>query len=222
MMNHINKKVESILFDLDGTLLDTAPDMAYTLNQLRQRYELPALPFITIRPHVGHGSKALLKLGFDIEEPHDSYLTLQNEFLALYDQYLLNSPQLFPEMDQVLLHLNKKNIPWGIVTNRPTHYTHQLLKFFELDKKAACIVCGDTLPTRKPHPGTILYACEQLQFSPASCIYIGDAETDVIASKAAGMRSLIALYGYIHEKENPLIWQADGVINKPSEIIHWL
>jgi 2-phosphoglycolate phosphatase len=218
----MNNIIKSILFDLDGTLLDTAPDMADTLNQLRYRYHLPPLAFNAIRPYVGHGSKALLKLGFEIEETHDSYLTLQNEFLELYEKYLLNSPQLFPEIENVLLYLNKKKLPWGVVTNRPTQFTHQLLKNFGLDKKAACIVCGDTLPTRKPHPGTLLHACEQLQLSPASCLYVGDAETDVIASKAAGMRSLVALYGYIHEEEDPLMWQADGLINMPSEIIGWL
>ena len=216
------KTIQGVLFDLDGTLLDTAPDMAYALNAQRQRHGLPHLPFAAIRPLVGYGSKALLQLGFEIEETHAAYPDLLNEFLQLYEQHLIDATQLFPEIEQVLAYLAQINLPWGIVTNKPSKFVHHLLKKFELDKQAACVVCGDTLSTRKPHPGTILHACEQLQLSPASCLYVGDASIDVTASKSAGTQSLVALYGYIHENENPLSWPADGYIHRPSEIISWL
>lgn len=214
--------VQSILFDLDGTLLDTAPDMAYALNQQRKIHGLSALPFSTIRPHVGYGSKAILDIGFQIDDTHPLYPSLLNEFFMLYEKHLIGSTQLFPEMEIVLKHLEDQQLPWGIVTNKPARFTYSLLKALNLDKRAGCIVCGDTLSTRKPHPDTILYACDQLKQSPNDCLYVGDASTDVMASKSAGTRSLVALYGYIHKNEDPFSWQADGYIEKPSDIISWL
>jgi len=214
--------IKCILFDLDGTLLDTAPDMAFALNQQRNKHGLPELPYSLIRPHVGYGSKAILNVGFEISDDHPTYSTLLTEFLMLYEEYLLNSTELFPQMDKVLSYIEALKLPWGIVTNKPFRFTHQLLKFLRLDKRAACVICGDTLPTRKPDPATLLHACQQLQMNPSHCLYIGDAAIDVLASKSAGIRSLVALYGYIHQTEDPFTWQADGYINNPIEIIEWL
>jgi phosphoglycolate phosphatase len=125
-------------------------------------------------------------------------------------------------MKIVLKHLEDRQLPWGIVTNKPARFACRLLNALHLDQRAACIVCGDTLATRKPHPGTILHACDQVKQSPNDCLYVGDAAIDVIASKSAGVRSLVALYGYIHEKEDPFSWKADGYIAKPDDIISWL
>ena len=216
------KNIETVLFDLDGTLLDTAPDMAYALNQQRHKHGLPELELSFIRPLIGVGSRALLRLAFDIDEKHQEYPRLVDEFFSLYQTHLARSTQLFPEMDRVLSYLEKKKIPWGIVTNRLNRFTHDLLKTLQLDKRAACVVCGDDLPKHKPHPDTILLACNQLRQHPEKCVYIGDNSVDVIASKSAGTKSLVALYGYLQENDDPFSWQADGYLPNPLAILDWV
>lgn len=211
-----------VLFDLDGTLLDTAPDMAAALNQLRAQHQLAALPLSIIRPAVGYGSKALLKVGFNMDESHIDYPLFLEDFLMMYENHLAIKTVLFPEMEKVLQHLEEKNIPWGIVTNKPSRFTYDLLKALKLHDRAACIICGDTLAKRKPDPDQILHACELLKQQPDHCLYVGDTVVDVIASKTAGTKSLVALYGYINTDEDPYAWQADGYISKPIEMIEWL
>ena len=216
------RKIDTVLFDLDGTLLDTAPDMALALNMLRNQHGLADLPLSVIRPSVGYGSRALLKLGFNIDETHEKYPKLLEEFFAAYDKCLALSTALFPEMSSVLSHFDEKNIPWGIVTNKPARFTHGLLDALDLTQRCAVIICGDTLNNRKPHPEPILHACKLLQRAPETTLYIGDTITDVQASKAAGTRSLVALYGYIGAEEDPYTWEADGYIEKAGEIIPWI
>ena len=214
--------VTMVLFDLDGTLLDTAPDMAHALNSLRDEHDLPHLSLDAIRPHVGYGSKALLKLGFNADEQDAQYASLLSTFFSNYEKCLARSTVLFPGMSEVLTHLEDSNIPWGIVTNKPARFTHDLLDALDLSRRSDCTICGDTLEKRKPHPEPILYACHLLQQPPANTVYIGDAPTDIIASKAAGVRSLAALYGYISKDEDPYAWKADGYIKTPTDIISWL
>lgn len=217
-MNAIN----AVLFDLDGTLLDTAPDLVYTINQLRQEHHLPPLPLETIRPIVSLGSKAMVKLALGIEESHPEFSKIREYFLAIYQDNLALSTQFFPDVEKVLIHLEENNIPWGIVTNKLTRHTSALLKALSLYHRPACIICGDSLSTFKPDPAPILHACKLIEKSPSNCLYVGDCATDVIASKAAGTQSLVALYGYIGAEEDPYAWEADGYINKPIEIIDWL
>lgn len=214
--------IQSVLFDLDGTLIDTAPDMAHALNQLRLKHHLIELPLDAIRPLIGYGSKALLKLGFDVEDSDSRYPELLHDFFNLYQAHLANSTQLFPDMDNVLHFLEQQHIPWGIVTNKPFRFTIDILKALKLEQRAACVICGDTLTKRKPDPDSILHACELLQLDPRSCLYVGDTLVDVTASKAAGTKSLVALYGYIGAEEDPYAWHADGYINKPDDIINWI
>lgn len=215
-------KVNTILFDLDGTLLDTAPDLAGALNQLRINHHLTELPLPVIRPTVGYGSRAMLKLGFNVDENHPRYTSLLEEFLALYQVQLTKQTKLFPKMEQVLKHLEDQHIPWGIVTNKPSRFTFDLLKALKLEHRAACIICGDSLSKRKPDPDQILHACQLLKQEPSTCLYVGDTSIDVIASKAAGTKSLVALYGYISHDEDPYSWKADGYVQEPIEIIDWL
>ncbi len=214
--------VRSVLFDLDGTLLDTAPDLIFALNQLRLKRNLPELPLSAIRSIANLGSKAMIKHAFGIEETHPEFLHLRQEFLDAYQQHVASLTSFFPGMDQVLADLDQRKIPWGIVTNKPTKPAVALLQFLKFDHRPGCLVCGDSLSTYKPHPAPILHACKLLKQNPADCLYIGDAATDVEASKAAGTKSLVALYGYIHEQENPLDWQADGYVREPLEILDWL
>ncbi len=216
------RKIDSVLFDLDGTLLDTAPDMVHALNIVRQEYGMPELELRLIRPYVGHGAKMLLKLGFGVDETSHDYSILLEKLLNAYDECLTRSTILFPQMSAVLDHLEAKNIPWGIVTNKPARFTLNTLHALDLSRRSGCIICGDTLTNRKPHPEPILHACNILQRSPATTLYVGDAATDVIASKAAGTKSLVALYGYIGAEEDPYDWKADGYIKNPAEIIDWL
>ena len=214
--------ITTILFDLDGTLLDTAPDMAFALNKLRAANHLPDLPLSIIRPHVGYGSKALLNVGFDVNENDPRYPSLLEAFFNLYQTHLADSTQLFAGMENVLNHLDNLSMPWGIVTNKPERFTLDILKKLNLLERTACVICGDSLAKRKPDPDPILHACELIQQEPMKCLYVGDTEIDVIASKAAGTQSLVALYGYIGTEEDPAKWQADGYVHSPHEIIHYL
>jgi len=213
---------KTILFDLDGTLLDTAPDLTYALNLLRKDQQLPELPNSDIRSIANLGSRAMLKHAFDIDHDHPDFLPLREKFLNIYQKHIANSTRFFPAIERVLLHLDENHIPWGIVTNKPTEPTLRLLKTLQYDHRPACIVCGDTLEYAKPSPEPVLHALWLMQAEPKQCLFIGDAQTDVIAGKAAGVRSLVALYGYIGGHEDPMSWEADGYIHKPEDILEWV
>ncbi len=213
--------IHAVLFDLDGTLLDTAPDLLQALNRLRQKFNLSPLPLHVMHALTSSGSKAMVKHALNIDENNKDFAELRNEFLADYEKNIAHGTVFYPEMENVLLYLDQKKIPWGIVTNKLTKHTKALLQTLQFEQRPACVICGDTLPQSKPHPAPILYACELLQKKPENCLYVGDAATDVAASKAAGTRSLVALYGYTGS-DDPFSWQADGYIRHPTEILDWL
>lgn len=213
---------QAVLFDLDGTLMDTVPDILYAINLLRIQRNMPALLLSAVRPIANLGSKAMIKQLFGLEETSLEFNVLRNQLLAAYEQHLADSTQFFPNMEQVLAHLDSLRIPWGIVTNKLARHTLGLLKAMRIDHRAACIICGDSLPTAKPDPAPIRHACQLLQQDPKHCLYVGDAATDVIASKAAGTAPLVALYGYRQDHEDPYTWQADGYIHKPLDILNWI
>ena len=211
-----------VLFDLDGTLLDTAPDMAKALNRLRLEHGRPALAFGVIRPLVSHGSTGLLRLGFGLEPDEPGFDALRERFLALYSAELACDTRLFPGMVGVLDFLEAENIPWGIVTNKPGWLTVPLLKHLSLYSRCACIVSGDTIPHRKPHPAPLLHACRSIGIDPEQCVYIGDAERDIEAGRRAGMSTLIARYGYLDTTEQPENWGADRILDSPHDLGAWL
>lgn len=211
----------AVLFDLDGTLLDTAPDMAAAINALRAEHSLPPLPFASIRPFVSHGATALVRLGFP-QAPEAEFDVLRERFLSLYRGCLAEETQLFAGMAELLATLEQARIPWGIVTNKPTWLTEPLLEALQLRERAAALVCGDTFAERKPHPRPLLHAASQLAVAAQSCIYVGDAERDVRAARAAQMRALVARFGYIGPTDRIEEWQADGCIDAPLEILNWL
>lgn len=217
-MNSIN----AVLFDLDGTLLDTASDLGLALNHLLQEQHLPPLPIETIRPAAGSGCVGLLKLGMNIDPYDFRYPALSERLLNLYQHHLLDTTQFFPGIENTLDFLDKNAISWGVVTNKPARYTDQLIAHLQLDKRAACVISGDSLPNRKPHPEPLLHACRLLRQLPANCLYVGDSAIDIQACKAAGNPSLAALYGYIPAEEDPFTWGADGYIQHASEIIRWI
>lgn len=216
------KPKQAVLFDLDGTLFDTAPDLIAAINQVRTDNTLPILSLEELRPLVSLGSKALLKVALNMDETHPLYKKTREQFLDYYQKNLKVHTQFFPEVEMVLNYLDTHHIPWGIVTNKLTRHTTALLEAFAFTTRPACVVCGDSLPKAKPDPITILHACTLLNCIPEESIYVGDSEGDVIASKAAGTQSLVALYGYISKKEDPYAWQADGYIKSPSQLIEWL
>lgn len=214
--------IKAVLFDLDGTLLDTAHDLGLALNLVLDDEKLPTLPLDIIRPAAGSGCKGLLKLGMNMDSSDERYPRFSEKLLDYYQTNLIKNTTFFPGMEETLHFLEENNLPWGIVTNKPALYTNQLIAHLKLDKRAHCVISGDSLPNRKPHPEPLLHACNLLQIAPKNCLYIGDSAIDITASKAAGNPSLAALYGYIPAEENPLSWGADGYIHHPLEIIEWL
>lgn len=214
--------IKAVFFDLDGTLADTAPDLAAALNTLLREHGREPLPFPVIRPVVSHGGNALLRLGFGVEESHPEFPALRDRFLDIYQDQLHLDSHLFPGMAEVLTLIEESLRVWGIVTNKPEWLTRPLMARLGLETRAACIVSGDTVTPRKPHPAPLLHACRLTGVEPAAAIYIGDAERDITAGRAAGMRTLIALYGYLSTNDRPDRWQADGAVNAPGEILEWV
>jgi len=214
--------LRAVLFDLDGTLADTAPDLAYALNVALQEHGKAPLPFETIRPVVSHGGKALIKLGFGYEPEHPHYETVRARFLAIYADNIARETVLFPGMAELLATLEQSGLRWGVVTNKPSWLTDPLMQALALSSRAACIVSGDTTAHAKPHPEPMFHACRTAGVSPEQCLYIGDAERDIEAGRRAGMRTLVALFGYLLPDDQPLNWGADGMISTPLEALAWI
>jgi phosphoglycolate phosphatase len=210
-----------VLFDLDGTLLDTAPDMAGALNELRVLEGMTPLPFASLRQHVSHGSARLVSVGFGLEAG-DEYERLRLRFLDVYRARLASDTRPFDGMDHVLAAVESAGFAWGVVTNKPGWLTEPLLQALGLRGRCACVVSGDTLPVRKPHPAPLLHAAEALGLAPGDCTYVGDAERDIQAGRAAGMRTLVAAFGYLGDGDDPEAWGADGLLSRPLDLLGWL
>jgi 2-phosphoglycolate phosphatase len=215
-------KLNTVLFDLDGTLIDTAPDLVDALNRLLTRYDRPELAFTQARNTVSRGSMALVTLGFGSDLPEAELRNLQNEYLAVYAEGLCIASRPFDGMLPLLDELEAAKIAWGVVTNKPGWLTEPLLKQLGLHERAACIVSGDTLAVRKPDPAPLLHAAQLAQRKPQQCAYVGDDRRDVAAGKAAGMRTAVALYGYIENHENPHQWGADDMIDDIAHLRRWV
>ncbi|MEF3192987.1 MAG: phosphoglycolate phosphatase [Halothiobacillaceae bacterium] len=213
---------QAFLFDLDGTLVDTAPDMAGALNRLRAEHDLPELPYATIRPWVSHGAGALVKLGFGHDLEAERMEALRQRYLDIYAAQLCEDSALFPGMAEVLSALEAKGRAWGVVTNKPAFLTEPLLEGLGLRQRADCIVSGDTLPVRKPDPAPVRHACALLGLPEAACVMIGDAERDIVAARAAGCPSIAAAFGYLLEDDDPHAWGADAVVRHARELLAWI
>ena len=212
---------QGVLFDLDGTLLDTAVDMAGALNDLRNEEGLSPLPFATIRPHASHGSTAMVQIGFGLP-PGAAFEAMRQRFLDRYAARIALETRLFPGGEALLLALEVAGLKWGVVTNKPAYLTDPLMAAMDLTPRAACIVSGDTLPQRKPHPAPLLHGAAQAGLDPAACVYVGDAERDVQAALAAGMTALVAHFGYLADTDRPDTWGAHGSVHSMADIATWL
>ncbi len=212
----------AVLFDLDGTLADTAPDLAYVLNLQLRAHGCPELPVDALRPYVSAGARGMLRAGFGLEAGDAAYPVLRDEFLDLYERNLLRETQLFPGMAELLDGLEQRAIAWGIVTNKLERFTLPLVAALGLGARAGCVVGGDTTGRAKPFPDPLLEASRRLGVEPRECSYVGDDERDVQASHAAGMTPVVALYGYLGDGKPPREWGADAYIEHPLELLKLL
>jgi 2-phosphoglycolate phosphatase len=214
--------VEALLFDLDGTLIDSAPDLAGAANALREERGLAGLPLAVLRPWVGAGARGMLAAGLAIDPEHPEYLTLRDRFLALYEQRLLLHTRAFDGVAELLALLERRGLPWGIVTNKAERFTHPIHRGMPLLQSAKAVVGGDTTPHAKPHPAPLLEACRRLGVDPKACAYVGDDLRDIQAAHAAGMRSVAARWGYLGHGADVASWGAHLEADTPQALSDWL
>jgi len=211
--------IKAVLFDLDGTFADTAPDLAAALNHARASRHLPPLPLEVLRPQASHGSRGLLKVGLGIEPGDPGYDAIRDIFLDYYAKNICVKSRLFGDTEDLIAGLEQRGIKWGIVTNKPHRYTVPLMRALGYADRAACLVSGDSFAHSKPHPEPLLKACQLIGIGADECVYVGDDLRDMQAANAAGMRGIIANYGYISHDASVENWQAHGSIDKPTELL---
>jgi phosphoglycolate phosphatase len=214
--------LKAVLFDLDGTLIDSAPDLAAAANWLRGLHGLEPLPYEALRPMVGAGARGMVGTAFGVAPGDPRFEPLRDQFLARYAEVLLERTAVFEEMASLLQALEARRMPWGVVTNKAARFTEPVLRGLGLDARAAVVICGDTTPHAKPHPAPLLEAARRLGLSPAACAYVGDDARDIVAGKAAGMPTLAAAWGYLGQGSAVHEWGADAVLKSPADLLNWL
>jgi len=214
--------VAAVLFDLDGTLIDSAPDLGGAADDMRVARQLPSLPLEAYRPLAGAGARGMLKVAFGMEPDHPDFLTLREEFFSNYEQRLTANTRVFDKVPDLIGTLVQRGLRWGVVTNKSKRFTDPLTRMMPLFANASTIVSGDTTAYAKPHPEPLLEAARQLVLPPEHCIYVGDDERDIIAGRAAGMRTVAVNYGYLGEKAVIGEWGADLTINCALELLQWI
>ncbi|MDL0430193.1 phosphoglycolate phosphatase [Marinobacter sp. TBZ242] len=208
----------TVLFDLDGTLIDTAPDFIRCLNELRQAHGLPPLPAPHIRRSVSNGARAMIRVGFGLEPDHPDYLEKHTAFLDLYEAGVAVETTLFEGVDDILKDLEARGVPWGIVTNKPVRFAAPLIEALGLAERCSILICPDHVTHRKPHAEALLLACREVGADPAAGVYVGDHERDIEAGRNAGMKTIAVRYGYIEQPEAVDLWQADIVADTVSDL----
>lgn len=215
--------IECVFFDLDGTLVDTAPDLVSSLNATLSANGFANVDFDNVKPKITFGMLAMLEFSiqqYDLSLENKQHLL--NEVLDRYENNIAVHSRFFDGMVEVLETLESRNIKWGIITNKRERFTYPLAQAMGLSSKAACIVSGDTTAHSKPHPAPMLEACKRAAVDPLRSLYVGDAEHDMLAGKSVQMKTLVAAYGYLTESDDPTQWGADGLVESPSQIIEWL
>jgi 2-phosphoglycolate phosphatase len=219
MMAH---RFDAVLFDLDGTLIDSAPDLAGAANELREAHGLPALPYECFRPMVGSGARGMIGVAFDIGPQHESFLGLRDDFLRRYELRMTQQTRIFDAVLPVLEALERRSTKWGIVTNKAKRFTDPLVRSLGLHPRAATVIAGDTTPHSKPHPAPLLEAARQVGLAPSQCIYVGDDLRDVQAGHAAGMATAVAGWGYLGAGDPIEAWGAEYIARKPADLLNLL
>lgn len=211
-----------VLFDLDGTLIDSAPDLAGAANDLRERRGMPPLPYATLRPMAGAGARGMIGVAFGVAPGEAGYEALRDAFLERYAERLLVQTRVFDAVAAVLDTLDAAGRRWGIVTNKAMRFTAPIVAGLGLDGRAAAVIGGDSTPHIKPHPLPLLEAARLAGVEPQRCAYVGDDLRDVHAGRAAGMATLVAAWGYLGLGDPVHAWGADRVLAEPSELLNWL
>lgn len=217
----LNTQPAALLFDLDGTLIDSAPDLAGTVNDMLLARNMAALPYAALRPAAGSGARGMLGTAFNVRPQDDAYIVLRDEFHDRYEQRMLLLATVFSGVKALLHRLDEHGLPWGIVTNKSRRFAQPMVHALGLMPKDLALVCGDCTPHTKPHPAPLLEAARRLSVVPAACLYIGDDLRDIQAGHAAGMRSLAASWGYLGHAESVGSWGADAVLKDPEALLQF-
>jgi 2-phosphoglycolate phosphatase len=218
MLQHIR----AVLFDLDGTLIDSAPDLGAAADKMRIDRGLSSLPYALYRPLAGAGARGMLKIAFDMTPDHADFMAMREEFFANYEAAMTVKTYVFDGVQDLIAGLQNRGLPWGVVTNKMARFTDPLTQAMPLFASAAAIVSGDTTPHPKPHPEPMFEAARRLGLPPELCLYVGDDERDIVAGRAAGMRTVAANYGYLGEKSDISSWGADLKIDSPLQLLQLL
>jgi len=213
---------QAVLFDLDGTLADTAGDLAGALNRLRADRGLAPVPVQSLRAHASSGARGLLGAGLGVAPDHADYPALRDAFLAYYEQGLAVTTRLFDGVAALLDALDARGLRWGVVTNKAQRFTGPVVQALGLAPRAGVVVSGDTTAHAKPHPAPLLHAAAALRLDASACVYVGDDLRDVVAGNSAGMATIVADYGYLGESGSSEGWPATGWIDRPLDLLDWL
>lgn len=211
--------IKAVLFDLDGTLADTARDLGAALNRLLAEENLPPQPYEAVRPIASHGARGLVSLGFGIDKTHPRFEEYRLRFLEQYDHDFSSHTTLFDGINELILALEARGLQWGIITNKPMRFTDRLVPVLPFVTPPAVVVSGDTVGIAKPDPAPMLHACQLIDTDPRHCLYVGDAERDIQAGRAVGMKTVLVNWGYIADSDDTASWQADITINQPDELL---
>lgn len=214
--------LRGVLFDLDGTLIDSAPDLGAAADQMRLDRGLPSLPLSAYRPMAGAGARGMLGVAFGLQPEAPEFADMREEFFRNYEARMLQGTQVFAGVPELVAALGERRLAWGVVTNKASRFTVPLTRAIGMFAGAAAIVSGDTTPHAKPHPAPLLEAARQLGLPPSACVYVGDDERDIIAGRAAGMRTVAASYGYLGAQADTTLWLADAVVESPQALLQLL
>ena len=215
-------QVRAVLFDLDGTLIDSAPDLGAAVNKMRLDRKLPPLSQASYRPVAGAGARGLIGVAFDMSPEHDEFAAMREEFCVNYEQCMTHSTYAFAGVPELIAELVARDLPWGVVTNKASRFSIPLTRAMPLFASARTVISGDTTAHAKPHPEPLLEAARRLGIEPAHCMYVGDDERDIVAGLAAGMATVVATYGYLGEEADPSSWGAHASINSPGALLQLL
>lgn len=214
--------IKAVLFDLDGTLADTARDLGAALNRLLAEEGLPPQPYEAVRPIASHGARGLVSLGFGIDKSHPRFEEYRLRFLDLYEHSFADETVLFDDINALLREIDARGLKWGIVTNKPMRFTDRLVPALPFAVPPAVVVSGDTVGVAKPDPAPMLHAAQQIDIAPEHCLYVGDAERDIQAGRAVGMKTVLVNWGYIADSDDTDSWQADITIDQPLALLSHL